>query len=89
MTDEQNFHRVAEEFHNTIVNSDMDRMGVLLAFTQSWVSCNAQMDMADYGSINEKEFTKETKNLLKECRELVLENLPEVLEEIKTFKQQH
>jgi hypothetical protein len=42
MVDEQTFNRVAEEFHHSIANSEMDSIGVLLAFAQAWVGCNLE-----------------------------------------------
>lgn len=88
MTDQLNYHRVAKQFHDVIVESDLDRMGVLIAFMQVWVSCNAQMDLEVIGEIDIKRFSKEAKRDLNQCRDLILDNIPKMLEEIKIFKQQ-
>ncbi len=87
--DEQTFNRVAEEFHHSIANSEMDSIGVLLAFAQAWVGCNAQMDLEEFGEIDTKKFIKSTKKDLKTCQELLVESIPSMLEEIIAFKRKH
>jgi hypothetical protein len=89
MVDEQTFNRVAKEFHHSIANSEMDSIGVLLAFAQAWVGCNAQMDLEEYGEIDTKKFIKSTKKDLKTCQELLVDSIPSMLEEIIAFKRKH
>lgn len=79
----EKFDKISEALHNIIANSETDSVTMLLAFIQTWTSCNIQMELADYGDINIEQFAKQTKKELKQCRNFVLEKLPHTIEVIK------
>lgn len=84
----EKFDKISEAIHNIIANSETDSITMLLAFMQTWTSCNLQMDLADYGDVDVEEFAKEMKKQLKYCRNFVLEKLPDTIEAIKYHQSQ-